>query len=243
MFLGQCALESGEFRFVEEQDLDIPIVFSSTTGAAHKSEFTNWKTDAPGQFAEWQQWDAGGRQGNGPGWQVCERWRYMYDCTSPNKWRRKQGHDHGNDVEGDGKRYAGKGFLQITYKKNYQLAADKLAMSEIVSRPEVVKQYRYAALTAACYWRYTSVAEKLDEWVRKHPELSPNIDAASFSNLADVDSEESFIKSTIAVNGGLTDYNRRVGYFDRARKALGLAERYQSGLLHPGMMCTDPTLR
>lgn len=56
----------------------------------------------------------------------------LYDVTGSNPGRARM---HGNDTPGDGPRYAGRGFVQLTWKNNYRFAGQKLGV-DLVARPD-----------------------------------------------------------------------------------------------------------
>lgn len=65
----------------------------------------------------------------------------------------------GNSQPGDGIRYLGRGLLQTTGRANYRMTRDKLRkylgeyVPDFEARPELLQEKRWAALTAALYWR------------------------------------------------------------------------------------------
>ena len=54
----------------------------------------------------------------------------------------------GNTEEGDGYKYRGRGYIQITGKDNYQMIADSLGMPEIVENPDLILDNPKIALNA-----------------------------------------------------------------------------------------------
>lgn len=57
----------------------------------------------------------------------------------------------GNTEDGDGRKYIGRGLIQLTGKDNYKAAGDALGV-DLVAQPHLVEEPRYAALTAGWYW-------------------------------------------------------------------------------------------
>lgn len=68
--------------------------------------------------------------------------RKMYDITGDNPDRARK---MGNTTPGDGIRYAGAGLVQLTWKSNYALAAQKLRV-DLVNRPELAMDPRIATM-------------------------------------------------------------------------------------------------
>lgn len=99
----------------------------------------------------------------------------------------------GNTEPGDGYRFRGRGLIQITGRANYQTASDALG-HDFVSSPDSVRSPDNAMQTACWWWKTHGCNE-----------------------LADVPDFEAV---TRRVNGGLTHYDRRKAYYDRALAAL-----------------------
>lgn len=95
------------------------------------------------------------------------------------------GNRMGNDDAGDGYRYRGRGFIQLTGKDNYRAAGDALDL-DLVNRPELAAERANAARIALWYWRERVPAADRDD-----------VSAA-----------------TRRINGGLTGLADRHGRFD-----------------------------
>lgn len=67
--------------------------------------------------------------------------RRMYDIEGE---RPKLAAANGNTTPGDGARYAGRGYVQLTWKSNYQRAGNKLGV-DLVSNPDLALQPDIAA--------------------------------------------------------------------------------------------------
>ena len=67
------------------------------------------------------------------------------------------GNRMGNDDPGDGYKYRGRGYIQLTGKGNYE-AMSKLIGVDLVNNPDLAAQPDYAAQIAVMYWR-TRVAK------------------------------------------------------------------------------------
>ncbi len=62
---------------------------------------------------------------------------------------------NGPESSGDGYKYRGRGYIQLTGKVNYQ-AFDKVVEEDIVNQPELVAT-KYPLLSAAWYWNSRSL--------------------------------------------------------------------------------------
>lgn len=102
--------------------------------------------------------------------------------------------DLGNTQPGDGRRFAGRGFLQLTGRANYAKYGQMLGL-DLVLRPELAAQPEAAARIAGCYWAWHSCNDKAD--------------AGDFEGI------------TRKINGGLNGYAARLALWERAKQALG----------------------
>lgn len=72
----------------------------------------------------------------------------------PTKWQVKyEGHKGlGNTQPGDGKKFLGRGLIQLTGRANYQAFADWLNDQDIMAHPEIVESPSFAVLSAIFFW-------------------------------------------------------------------------------------------
>ncbi|MDD2728157.1 glycoside hydrolase family 19 protein [Malikia sp.] len=129
------------------------------------------------------------------------RLRYVREIWGPT--RAQAGYegraDLGNRLPGDGKRFAGRGLIQITGRFNYRAvrAGLKLVRKDVPDfehSPELLEQPEWAALSAAWYWYSRS--------------LSALADAGDFERI------------TRKINGGLNGQAERVALYGAAMEAL-----------------------
>ena len=100
---------------------------------------------------------------------------------------------NGPAVTGDGWRYRGRGLIQVTGWVNYQACGSALSV-DLLSKPELLEQPVYAALSAAWFWSSNGLSE-----------------------LADA---ERFEAITRKVNGGLNGQADRLAIYKRALDVL-----------------------
>lgn len=100
---------------------------------------------------------------------------------------------NGNEASGEGYKFRGRGFIQITGKDNYTRMAKALSLP-LVNFPDQMEIDRVAALSAALFWKENGCNE-----------------------LADTDSFEDI---TRRINGGTTGYADRVAYWEKAKAVL-----------------------
>lgn len=118
--------------------------------------------------------------------------RYMEEIASGAAYEGRS--DLGNTQPGDGVRFKGRGYIQITGRHNYTEAGRALGL-DLVNNPQLAAQPENAARIAAWYWD------------------SRNINAAA--------DRGDFVQVTRLINGGTNGLADRQGYYQRAQAALG----------------------
>jgi putative chitinase len=103
--------------------------------------------------------------------------------------------DLGNNRQGDGMRYKGRGLFQLTGRSNYIACGAALGLP-LIDRPEYLETPAGACRSAGWYWQRRN--------------LNAFADRDAFGAL------------TKAINGGYTHLDERIGHWLRARKALGI---------------------
>ena len=107
--------------------------------------------------------------------------------------------DLGNTRPGDGRKYKGRGPIQLTGRANYRRAGVMLGLN-LEDYPDQVTTHAIGCLVAAWFW----ADKKLNE-------------------LADEGTEDAFRRITRRVNGGYNGWQDRLTYYKRARLAYGMA--------------------
>jgi putative chitinase len=102
----------------------------------------------------------------------------------------------GNIQSGDGKRFKGRGPIQLTGRANYQRFGQLLGM-DLVSQPEQAATPTVGFRTAALYWANRGLNQLADAW--------------------------NFREITRRINGGYNGLPDRQKYFERAKAALATA--------------------
>jgi len=129
--------------------------------------------------------------------------RFMQELWGPTPAQKryeppgKKATELGNTQAGDGRRYKGRGAIQITGRANYKKYGDLLGV-DLVGNPDLAATPQYAFSTAGLFWKLNGLNE-----------------------MADV---QDFIAITKRINGGTTGLNERQKYYDIAMNALGVEE-------------------
>ncbi len=102
------------------------------------------------------------------------------------------GNRMGNVNPGDGYRFRGRGFIQLTGRDNYTASSKRLGV-DLIGNPDLVSSPEYAALTAADYWAN-----------------------AGCNEMSDPDSEAAVKAVTRRINGGYINLDTRLAYWRKA---------------------------
>ena len=121
--------------------------------------------------------------------------RYMEEIADGSAYEGRR--DLGNTQPGDGRRYKGRGPIQLTGRANYRAAGKTLGIP-LEEQPELAAMPEHGFRVAAWYWN-----------TRK---LNPLADLGNFRAI------------TVAINGGLNGYDDRVRRWETAKKVLGQKE-------------------
>jgi len=97
----------------------------------------------------------------------------------------------GNTEPGDGEKFKGRGFMQLTGRYNYGVIGNALGV-DLVNNPDLVSEPEMAMKTAVAYWKLHNGG--------KIPEAARSGD---------------FKKSVYYVNGGYNAFNERQGQYDK----------------------------
>jgi Predicted chitinase len=124
--------------------------------------------------------------------------RYVEEIASGKAYEGRK--DLGNIYKGDGKKYKGRGLIQVTGRRNYT-AFDRWVTNlpigvDFVDSPELLKEPEYAVLSACWYWTINNL--------NRYATLK----------------EEDFRKMTRIINGGYNGYADRKQIWDRAKDVL-----------------------
>lgn len=104
---------------------------------------------------------------------------------------------NGNEASGDGWKFRGRGFIQLTGKDNYKAFTDFIG-EDCISNPDLVAT-KYALSSAAYYFNKRNI----------------------WSKCVISDDNNKVVKSiTLLVNGGLNGLNERILYFNKFYKVL-----------------------
>jgi len=118
--------------------------------------------------------------------------QYLRELASGDAYEGRR--DLGNVSPGDGRRYKGRGLIQVTGRSNYVSCGAALGL-DLLASPELLEQPVNACRSAAWFWRSHGLNE-----------------------LADAGDQ---VKVTRRINGGTNGLAERLAYFAVAKRVLG----------------------
>ncbi|MEJ7618485.1 MAG: glycoside hydrolase family 19 protein [Pyrinomonadaceae bacterium] len=130
--------------------------------------------------------------------QVYDYFFYMYDKGSPDPARRRAAQMIGNTEHGDGAKFHGRGYIQLTGRSNYQRAGEFLHL-DLVNDPDLAAEPSHAARIAGWFWRYGN---------------------KNLNSIATKDANFAIV--TRRINGGLRGIEDRRSLYARAKRALNV---------------------
>ncbi|KAF2337213.1 glycoside hydrolase family 19 protein [Flavobacterium daemonense] len=102
---------------------------------------------------------------------------------------------NGDVASGDGWRYRGRGFIQLTGKDNYKQFADHLNNDNILSEPDLLLSEANALISALWYWKSNKINSVIND-----------------------DTDLSIQRVTKKINGGLIGIDERTALFKEIGK-------------------------
>jgi putative chitinase len=107
----------------------------------------------------------------------------------------------GNDKPGDGWRYRGGGFIQLTGRENYRRVGHAIGVP-LEDKPELIERLDVSALAAGYFWASNGLNALADD-------------------LLDDDDDADFVLITRKINGGTTGLAERRALWKLAKQVLG----------------------
>jgi len=129
--------------------------------------------------------------------------KYTVEIASGSAYEGRE--DLGNLYTGDGKKFKGRGLLQVTGRANYGKVSKALGQ-DFVANPELLAAPQYAVRSAGWFWQNikgNGLMALPEDWRSKTKKYSP------------------FQYLTYRINGGLNGYSERARYFLRGLTVLG----------------------
>ena len=138
--------------------------------------------------------------------------KYMEEIASGAAYEGRT--DLGNTQKGDGKRYKGRGPIQLTGRINYQKYGAKLGL-DLVNNPTIVATKEVGFRIAGLFWTdrgLNALADKGSQIV--------NVTRTRKNGTTFVEQHPAFDAITFRINGGFNGKQDRINYYERAKKIL-----------------------
>lgn len=132
---------------------------------------------------------------------VYDYFFYMYDKDSPNPDRVRVATNILENTEaGDGAKYHGRGYIQLTGKKNYRVAGEYLKL-DLINNPDLANEPKNSVRVAAWFWLFGN---------------------GNLNNYTTKDSAANFLNVTNRINGGTKGLEERKKLYANAKKVFGI---------------------
>lgn len=115
--------------------------------------------------------------------------------------RNNSAYSLGNDEVGDGERFKGRGLIEVTGKKNYQITSKGLGV-DFVKNPELLEGPVYATMSAGLFWM--------------NNRINVMADSGDFDGVSDL---VNFGHKTYRV-GDTIGYAERLTFYERAKQVI-----------------------
>ena len=90
-------------------------------------------------------------------------WKWLRELGSARYFQRYEGRkDLGNTQPGDGPRFRGRGYIQLTGRHNYEQMQQWFPDIPLMEHPELAEQPQYAALFSCRWWQSRGLNELAD---------------------------------------------------------------------------------
>ncbi len=133
--------------------------------------------------------------------------RYMEELASGAAYEGRA--DLGNTQPGDGKRYKGRGPIQLTGRANYQKYGDLLGL-DLINNPTVAATPQVGFRIAGQYWKLNGLNELADK----------GLQIVTIRRKGQNQQVPAFDAITFKINGGFNGKDDRTMYYNRAKKVL-----------------------
>lgn len=138
--------------------------------------------------------------------------KYMEEIASGAAYEGRR--DLGNTQAGDGKRYKGRGPIQLTGRTNYQKFGTKLGL-DLVNNPTIAATKEVGFRIAGLYWKDRGLNALADQGSQ-----IVNITRTRKNGTTFVEQHPAFDAITFKINGGFNGKEDRIHYYERAKNVL-----------------------
>jgi putative chitinase len=137
--------------------------------------------------------------------------KWLRELASGNAYEGRE--DLGNKYPGDGKKFKGRGLIQVTGRGNYAKCSEALfGDHRLTTNPDILATPQYAVESACWFWKskgLNEIADMPEDWIKIVK--------------SDVSKDRSYTKQQYIcrkINGGFNGLAEREAYYERALKEL-----------------------
>ena len=138
--------------------------------------------------------------------------KYMEEIASGAAYEGRS--DLGNTHPGDGKRYKGRGPIQLTGRTNYRVYGGKLGL-DLENNPTIAATKEVGFRIAGLFWKDHGLNELADKGSQ-----IVNVTRTRKNGTKFVEQHPAFDAITFKINGGFTHRLERIQYYERAKNVL-----------------------
>jgi putative chitinase len=138
--------------------------------------------------------------------------KYMEEIASGAAYEGRT--DLGNTHQGDGKRYKGRGPIQLTGRTNYRVYGGKLGL-DLENNPTIAATKEVGFRIAGLFWKDHGLNELADKGNQ-----IVNVTRTRKNGTKFVEQHPAFDAITFKINGGFTHRLERIKYYERAKNVL-----------------------
>lgn len=137
--------------------------------------------------------------------------KYTREIASGNAYEGRS--DLGNVFSGDGKKFKGRGLIQVTGRANYQSCSLALfGDNRLLTNPDILATPRYATESACWFWKtrgLNELSDRPEDWEKVI--IRSDGQKKTYSKIQWI---------TRKINGGLNGINEREEFYERAKRFL-----------------------
>jgi len=138
--------------------------------------------------------------------------KYMEEIASGAEYEGRT--DLGNTHPGDGKRYKGRGPIQLTGRSNYGTYGQKLGL-DLITNPMIAATKEVGFRIAGLFWKDHGLNELADKDMQIVDVIRRRKDGTKF-----VEKHPAFDAITFTINGGFNHQQERLNYYVRAKNVI-----------------------
>ena len=127
----------------------------------------------------------------------------------------------GNNEPGDGKKFFGRGPVQLTGRRNYKNFGDYIGV-DLITQPQLVERMDIGCRSAGWFWK---IGAGINLGSRALHALAERYYLGNGVNLNDIADRDDIETITLCINGGMNEFENRSIILQRAFNVLGISTK------------------